>query len=138
MKTLPKDRLESSLWFFLAWLNDKDAPSDDFRKLTALVVRMSPEAEKVSLGYAQNLRWDRKIDPLCRRIAERFPAYSVPMLLRERLSDDRDTQHVELRPLRKNLRNSSDLQACRAIGYLFDFFRTGVLRQIHRCELRTC
>src|SRR6267142_299007 len=76
-----QDRLEFALEHFLLWLNWKDAPVDDFRKLTNLIVKRSLEAERGPLGYQAHVRWDRKTDPICRRIAQRFPTYSVPCLI---------------------------------------------------------
>jgi hypothetical protein len=133
MKKSHQERLEFALQRFLSWLNWKDAPVDDFRKLTDLIVKLSLEAQSGPLGYQAAVRWDRKIDPICRRIAQRFPTYSVPVLLRETRTTE-DVPYIDRRPLRKDLRDSYDLEACFAIGYLFELFSAGMLGNIRRCE----
>jgi hypothetical protein len=118
----------------LGWLNWKDAPADDFRKLTDLVVKRSLEAQKEPLDYKSSVRWDRRIDPLCRRIAQRFPTYVVPYLG----SEGHAEPYLDRRPMRKDLRNSYDLEACFAIGHLFELFSSGVLVRVARCEQSEC
>jgi hypothetical protein len=137
MKKQQQKRTEFALQSFLHWLNWEDAPADDFRKLTNLIVKLSLEAERGALEYESKVRWDRRIDPICRRIAQRFPLYSVPYFLRESGSTE-EVPYLDRRPLRKDLKGSYDLQACFEIGHLFELFSAGVLRTIRRCERREC
>jgi hypothetical protein len=95
------------------------------------------EAQSGPLEYRAKQRWNRKIAPICRRIAERFPAYSVPILLSD-TETMRDTPYLDRQPLRKDLRHSYDLEACRAMDHLFELFSAGVLAKIRRCERRAC
>jgi hypothetical protein len=133
--TKMKNRPQFALERFLGWLNWKDAPADDFRKLTDLIMKMSLEAQNGPLGYQATLRWDRKIDPLSRRIFQRFPTYSVPCLIPDARTKE-DKPYIERRPFRKDLRESYDLAACHAIDHLFELFSAGILGKVRRCEWR--
>jgi hypothetical protein len=125
--------LEFALERLLDWLNWEKAPVDDFRKLTDLLVNRSLEVGSGPLEYQAVVRWDRKIEPICRRIFQRFPTYSVPIFITDTRTG-KGMPYIDRRPLRKDLRDSYDLSACFAIGHLFELFSTRMLGNIRRCE----
>jgi hypothetical protein len=129
-----KSHLKFALNNFLTWLNWKDAPVDDFRRVADVVVRMSIEAEAGPLSYEADMRFDRKLDAMCRRIFQRFPTYEVPCLVREFRATEA-VPFVDRRPVRRNYqRNPYDVEARFQISFMFELFRAGTLGKIRRCE----
>jgi hypothetical protein len=135
MKRQELNFLEHALERFLMWLNTEGAAAADFRKVTDLVVQRSIEKKSEWIEWKYLRAWDRKIDPICRRIDKEYPTYSVPF---GPLTPG-GRPYIDRRPVRKKFGpNDSDLEACFAKGHMFELFSAGMLGKIRRCEWQPC
>jgi hypothetical protein len=141
-----------SLNGYVSWLNAPGVAVEDFRKLTELTQAMArleiplPDvpitnrnrlrlaSERISNRHKAMLSLEQVTQPICRRIAKKYPTFSSIVGSRKAGG----VPFFERVPLREDLRGTWDLQACYAFGYLERIINAGVLGRIGRCKVESC